>query len=95
MENCGVARVATDPACTPAAGVASGWPDLIYIRLHGSPHMYYSAYGRQYILGLLKRLDAYAAAAKWTVFDNTARGAAMADAMILTEMVKSKSANGL
>jgi uncharacterized protein YecE (DUF72 family) len=92
MKDYDIARVAADPACTPAAGVAGGWPDLAYIRLHGSPQMYHSAYGRDYIARLSKELDDYHAADKWCVFDNTARGAATSDAMILREMVESKSA---
>jgi uncharacterized protein YecE (DUF72 family) len=39
-----VARVAADPASVPDAAVPGGWTGLVYLRLHGSPRTYYSAY---------------------------------------------------
>lgn len=39
-----VARVAADPAVVPQAALPGGWPGLLYIRLHGSPKVYSSAY---------------------------------------------------
>ncbi len=40
-----VARVAADPAKVPQAALPGGWRGPIYMRLHGSPVMYRSAYG--------------------------------------------------
>jgi uncharacterized protein YecE (DUF72 family) len=42
-----VARVAADPAVVPRAAAPGGWPDLVYLRLHGSPKVYYSAYSTE------------------------------------------------
>ena len=39
-----VARVLADPVRHEAGRVPGGWPQLVYVRLHGSPRMYYSAY---------------------------------------------------
>ncbi len=77
-----VARVAADPAVVPAAAEPGGWDGLVYYRLHGSPRMYYSAYAPEYLEALAARLSKAAAASSvWCVFDNTAEGAATADAL--------------
>jgi uncharacterized protein YecE (DUF72 family) len=62
-----------------------GWSSLVYVRLHGSPRMYYSAYARDVLDALLVRLELEAAsdASVWCVFDNTASGAAVPDALYL------------
>ena len=80
-----VARVAADPARCPAAAEPGGWPDLVYLRLHGSPRMYYSAYTASYLDGVAAVLRAHLAAGArcWCVFDNTTLGAATGDALAL------------
>lgn len=84
-----VARVGADPA--PArvdAGQASapgGWPGLVYLRLHGSPKIYHSAYAPPQLdalAGTLARLQGRGTPA-WCIFDNTAAGAAPVDALAL------------
>jgi uncharacterized protein YecE (DUF72 family) len=77
-----VARVAADPAKVPAAAEPGGWPGLVYHRLHGSPRMYYSPYEDAALDALAASLTS-AAADAWCVFDNTASGAAAADALRL------------
>lgn len=83
----GVARVAADP---PPAGVPfapGGSADFCYWRLHGAPRVYYSPYGDE-------RLAEFAAAVRaagvpaWCIFDNTASGAATADALALATAVR-------
>lgn len=81
-----IARVAADPAKVPSAATPAGWPGFAYWRLHGSPRMYFSPYEAE-------RLDALAGALRagpsdaWCIFDNTASGAAAADALALKERV--------
>jgi uncharacterized protein YecE (DUF72 family) len=86
-----VARVAADPARVPAAAEPGGWPDLVYYRLHGSPRIYYSAYEPPYLDALAARLRVEAAAGRqvWCIFDNTASGAAAADALGLAARLES------
>ncbi|WP_431271194.1 DUF72 domain-containing protein [Dankookia sp. P2] len=86
-----IARVAADPAVVARAGVPGGWPGLRYHRLHGSPRMYYSAYPRD-ALDLLARQLAQGGGEAWCIFDNTAEGAAAADAMTLTGILDRASA---
>jgi uncharacterized protein YecE (DUF72 family) len=81
-----VARVAADPAKVAQAAAPGGWPGLAYYRLHGSPRMYYSEYGMPYLEELAGRLAAGVAAEIWCVFDNTASGAALSDALTLRGM---------
>ncbi|KPV48212.1 hypothetical protein SE17_39290, partial [Kouleothrix aurantiaca] len=79
-----VARVAADPAPVPGAGEPGGWPGLVYYRWHGSPEMYVSAYPPAALDTLATRIRADRKAAPvWCVFDNTAAGAATADALAL------------
>ncbi len=81
-----VGRVATDPVRVPAAAEAGGWPKLVYYRLHGAPRMYYSAYSEDFLKGLAQVIRARARkAAVWCIFDNTAAGAAVENALSLLE----------
>ena len=78
-----IARVAADPARVPAAAVPAGYERLIYLRLHGSPRIYYSAYPAEElerITGVLEK-NADLGISSWCIFDNTALGAATADAL--------------
>jgi uncharacterized protein YecE (DUF72 family) len=78
-----VARVAADPALVPEAAHPGGWPGLVYFRLHGSPRRYYSAYSGDYLLRLAAELRKAASATAWCIFDNTASGAALGNALEL------------
>ncbi len=82
-----VARVAADPARHPLAGRPGGWPGLAYWRLHGSPRMYRSSYDAAFLERLASALGAGAAADTWCIFDNTASGAAAADALALQDLL--------
>ncbi len=81
-----VARVAADPAPAPRGAVPGGWDGLVYYRLHGSPRMYYSDYPDAYLDELARTLAAAARSAPvWCIFDNTALGAATANALKVVE----------
>ena len=87
----GVARVAADPARVAMAAMPGGWRGMTYLRLHGSPQIYRSAYGKE-------RLRAYAEMASherdcgrpvWCMFDNTAASAALGDALAMSALLAS------
>ena len=79
-----MARVAADPAVVRQAAEPGGWGGLVYYRLHGSPKVYYSAYPAAYLDALSRAIAGAAGAAPvWCIFDNTAIGAATADALTL------------
>ena len=82
-----IGRVAADPAPHPAAGAPGGWKGLAYWRLHGCPRMYYSAYGEADITALAFKLRQTVSRQTWCVFDNTASGAAAANALDLRNRV--------
>jgi len=81
-----VARVVADPAKgAPVAAEPGGDTGLVYCRLHGSPRVYYSSYGEEFLVGLASRVSGYANC--WIVFDNTALSHAFANALRLREIV--------
>jgi uncharacterized protein YecE (DUF72 family) len=83
-----IARVAADPACVPRASYPGGSPGLAYFRLHGSPRQYYSAYSGEYLNMLAPTLLDLAVTTKvWCIFDNTASGSAIQNALELNKTV--------
>jgi uncharacterized protein YecE (DUF72 family) len=85
-----VTGVAADPARVPRAAEPSGEPGLVYYRLHGSPVMYRSSYDASYLQRLAETLERYRerGAAVWCIFDNTANGAATANALTLDSALR-------
>ena len=86
-----LAAVGADRAAVvPEAAEPAGWPEIVYVRLHGSPEIYYSNYDDAYLDALAERLRAQLAArrAVWCVFDNTALGAAWANARTLLDRLR-------
>jgi uncharacterized protein YecE (DUF72 family) len=83
-----IARVAADPARVPDAAIPGGAETVCYYRLHGSPRMYYSQYSDQYISKLARAIKRASARRIWCMFDNTASGAAMPNALDLMKRLK-------
>lgn len=77
--------VNADPAVI-AAGDA--WHGVRYWRLHGSPRIYHSAYGhaRVQAYSQLLRQSIEEGIPTWCIFDNTASGHAVADALDLLDL---------
>jgi uncharacterized protein YecE (DUF72 family) len=80
-----VARVAADPPRAERDREPGGWPGLVYLRLHGSPRIYWSSYEDDRLRDVERTLRAAAGrgADAWCIFDNTASGAATANAIQL------------
>ena len=80
-----IARVAAHPAPVPAAAAPGGDGALVYWRLHGSPRTYFSNYedDRLDVVARRVRDSALSATTVWCIFDNTASGAAVANALDL------------
>lgn len=83
-----VGRVLADPVLHEGAAAPGGWPGLVYLRLHGAPKVYWSAYDKALLTRLASRLrQAQDEGAEcWCVFDNTASGAAVANALALQRL---------
>jgi uncharacterized protein YecE (DUF72 family) len=82
-----ISRAAVDPPVVPAAANAGGWMHPYYLRLHGSPRIYYSEYDSGQLDRFAQQLTQAAnqGRAAWCIFDNTAAGAATANALALQE----------
>ena len=98
-----VGRVAADPARTPEAARPGGWlgPQgdgrgaVLYHRWHGQPRMYWSRYEPQWLRERADGLARWPGEAEcWCVFDNTASGAAIGNALELRTLVRSVSGRG-
>jgi uncharacterized protein YecE (DUF72 family) len=87
-----IARVAADPARIAGAGEPGGWNKLAYYRWHGAPRIYYSDYGAAALKALKRRLEDNRARGSgvWCIFDNTASGAALGNALTLQQQRDSK-----
>lgn len=77
LEHYAVDRVLADPA--PVWQKSDFTESPFYVRLHGKPKVYYSSYGEEEIHAFMKLL----AADSWCVFDNTASGAAIENALTM------------
>ena len=91
-----IARVAADPAVPADASLPGRSGTWRYWRLHGSPRVYYSAYGEARLRALADalRLEASAGVPVWCIFDNTAHGHAMEDAACLQALLASSARRG-
>lgn len=80
----GVSQVIADPDVAALPSAAARAP-LNYVRLHGSPRMYRSAYSGEALDAYAQRIRALAGEGRqvWCVFDNTAEGAAVPNALAL------------
>jgi uncharacterized protein YecE (DUF72 family) len=84
-----IARVAADPqAGSPAAAEPGGDTDLVYYRLHGSPHTYYSKYEDDFLAALATKVKRRRDA--WIIFDNTAVSNAYCDALTFQGFVAAR-----
>ena len=86
----GVSRVSADPPAGQDGPHVPSAPSA-YLRLHGSPKIYYSSYSAQYLEQVTRTLRAHAAAGRsaWCIFDNTAAGAAVPNALALLPLILS------
>ena len=91
-----VGQVAADPATAPAAAVPGGWMGkggrgagaTVYFRLHGAPKVYWSSYSPQLLAQWSAQMRALPRSADlWCIFDNTASGAALPNALALRELL--------
>lgn len=80
LQRLNVARVAAHPVLH-GNGEPGGWDGLQYFRLHGTPKTYYSDYDQTALHHIAERLDRKRTVSKWCIFDNTAAGAALGNAL--------------
>jgi uncharacterized protein YecE (DUF72 family) len=84
-----IARVLADPQVAVAPSPAL-YNDVVYVRLHGSPVIYHSDYPPDYLQENAARLVEQHRQGRqvWCVFDNTASGAAVPNALATSKLVR-------
>jgi uncharacterized protein YecE (DUF72 family) len=87
LRDISISRVAADPAKVDGAGIPGGAPDIAYYRLHGSPRVYYSSYDDAFLATLASAIRKSKAREVWCIFDNTASGAAAANALAMKALL--------
>lgn len=81
-----IARVAADPPRAATGAAPGGHRALAYFRLHGSPAMYRTPYGPERCAALAEAIRRERGRV-FCVFDNTASGAALGDALLLRALL--------
>lgn len=73
-----IARVLADPVRHEGGKAPGGFTGRVYLRLHGSPRMYYSSYDPALLRALARRIRVAVQEGQelWCMFDNTAGSAA-------------------
>lgn len=93
LSGMGIGYVDADPAVgdIPAEAGAAG---ITYLRMHGSPVIYHSPYAEDVIERLRERIlhCAHAGRHAWCIFDNTASGAAVPNALSLLARLHASAA---
>ena len=90
-----ISRVGADPPPVPETTAPAGWPRIAYFRLHGSPRKYWSRYDENDIQRLAVTIRSLSTAEDvWCVFDNTASGAAIENALELRACLTAEPAAG-
>jgi uncharacterized protein YecE (DUF72 family) len=91
-----IGRVAADPPPVAGAGRPGGWTGTVYYRLHGSPVRYASAYPDAFLEEVARELVRDVRSRRrrpvWCIFDNTARGEAIPNALVLLGALASHAA---
>jgi uncharacterized protein YecE (DUF72 family) len=85
-----ISRVAAaDPAHLPRAAMPAGDPAMQYLRLHGSPRVYYDSYRETTLhrISFKLRRPASHTAQRRCIFDNTALGNATSNALDMIDFL--------
>lgn len=83
-----IARAGVDPALVAQAAVPAGAGTWRYRRWHGSPRIYYSEYPDAALAELAAAITRDSSTAPcWVIFDNTAHGFAVANALRLQALL--------
>jgi uncharacterized protein YecE (DUF72 family) len=94
LERLHIARVAADPERAVGGDRPGGSKELVYYRWHGSPRIYWSSYSAEDITQLAQRVHSPGRGERWVIFDNTAQGAATANALSLMKNLKGVHSRG-
>ncbi|WP_420848513.1 DUF72 domain-containing protein [Pseudomonas silesiensis] len=84
-----IGQVAADPSRISGGDTPGGWSGIQYWRWHGSPRIYHSDYDLSRLEALARQVQnpMQAGATRWCIFDNTASGFALANALTLQALL--------
>jgi uncharacterized protein YecE (DUF72 family) len=85
MNTSGISYVEADPPVAGRYNAINQGQETQYIRLHGSPLIYHSSYSEDYLdqLACTLQMNYASGVSSWCIFDNTASGAAIDNAISL------------
>ncbi|GGM23095.1 DUF72 domain-containing protein [Pseudomonas asuensis] len=85
-----IGQVAADPSPLAGGDKPSAWPGIAYYRLHGSPTIYHSSYAHDALETMAQALTNHQqkGVSTWCIFDNTASGAAVPNALALQHLIE-------
>jgi uncharacterized protein YecE (DUF72 family) len=83
----GVTRVSAHPVPRHCPDTVPENSAFVYLRLHGAPRMYYSAYSAEFLAAIRSQMTLTRHGEAWCIFDNTAEGAAWPNARSLLELI--------
>ncbi|WP_397453243.1 DUF72 domain-containing protein [Pseudomonas sp. NA-150] len=85
-----IAQASVNPSRISGDKEPRGWLGIRYWRLHGSPTIYYSPYERAWLEDRATKIQQTLSAGvpTWCIFDNTASGAAMGNALTMLELLQ-------
>ena len=81
-----ITRVGADPQPFEGAGTSDAYGGFSYYRWHGAPRTYYSSYERPRLEQFAISVHETNAGETWCIFDNTAAGAALRNALEFTRI---------
>lgn len=95
LERTAIGGVAADPPLLTDRVRPGGDLSVPYFRMHGNPRVYWSPYGENDLQQLARQVTALLRAhhTVWTIFDNTAAGAAAPNALRFRELVQARLAD--
>lgn len=76
-----ITRIGADPQPFEGAGTSDAFGGFSYYRWHGAPRTYYSSYERSRLAEFATSVRETSAGEVWCIFDNTAAGAAVRNAL--------------
>jgi uncharacterized protein YecE (DUF72 family) len=88
-----ITRVLADPVRHEGGKAPGGFTGRAYLRLHGSPRMYYSSYDAALLRALAQRITLALREGRelWCMFDNTAGSAAAHNAVELKQAMETQA----
>lgn len=91
-----VARVIAEPAAGQPGPHVPTSLDTVYVRLHGTPRIYYSRYSPEFVESVRRELARQTGTGRtcWCIFDNTAAFAAVPNALELLHGLDGKDLDG-